>query len=186
MKYLVIGIWTKSKSIYRILKEKIRKFLSMFSWDCNNKSNNKCTELAQRDFFYISIIFALAIISILTITMGNSVEANNKFSFASTLVSIVLSVIAIIMTIISEYKNERSKNSIDFAVFTLETASNELKGQTNKQIEELHSLNNEITIRLSEINDKLDILQNRFSYFMQSTEIRGIPAGWINNNGERK
>lgn len=179
-------MWNKIKSMFANIKQKIRKWLSMFNWNCNNKQSEKCTELAQRDFFYIAIIFVLIVIFILTMTLSSSSEANNRFSFASTLVSIVLSVVAIIMTIVSEYKNERSKNSIDIAIYTLETVSSELRQQAKKQIEELHLLNNELKSRFIEINSKLDIIQNSMVYMVKPNNGENVDIDWIGFEGARK
>ena len=119
-------------------------------------------------------------------TLSSSSEANNRFSFASTLVSIVLSVVAIIMTIVSEYKNERSKNSIDIAIYTLETVSSELRQQAKKQIEELHLLNNELKSRFIEINSKLDIIQNSMVYMVKPNNGKNVDIDWIGFEGSRK
>lgn len=93
------------------------------NWNCSDDGKKKCTALATRDLVYVCIIFIFIIIFLMTITMGCSSLSNQLFSFAATLVSIVLSILAIIMTIYSEYKNERAANSLSLAINTIETVS---------------------------------------------------------------
>ena len=113
--------------------------------------------------------------------MGCSSLSNQLFSFAATLVSIVLSILAIIMTIYSEYKNERAANSLSLAINTIETVSSNLKKQTDSQIQELRDLNNELRREFEKINKKLDSINNRIDIFIEDdTDI----TDWIDNIGD--
>lgn len=151
------------------------------NWNCSDDGKKKCTALATRDLVYVCMIFIFIIIFLMTITMGCSSLSNQLFSFAATLVSIVLSILAIIMTIYSEYKNERAANSLSLAINTIETVSSDLKKQTDSQIQELRDLNNELRREFEKINKKLDSINNRIDIFIEDdTDI----TDWIDNIGD--
>ena len=118
----------------------------------------------------------------MTITMGCSSLSNQLFSFAATLVSIVLSILAIIMTIYSEYKNERAANSLSLAINTIETVSRNLREQTAAQIRELQDLNEKLREEFDRINNKLDSMDNKIKIFTKSF---GDTSSWIDNSGDK-
>lgn len=152
------------------------------NWNCNDDDKKKCTALATRDLVYICIIFIFIIIFLMTITMGCSSLSNQLFSFAATLVSIVLSILAIIMTIYSEYKNERAANSLSLAINTIETVSRNLREQTDAQIEELKDLNKEIRKEFDKINNKLDSMDYKIKIFIGNLK---DTSSWIDNSGDK-
>ena len=152
------------------------------NWNCNDDDKKKCTALATRDLVYICIIFIFIIIFLMTITMGCSSLSNQLFSFAATLVSIVLSILAIIMTIYSEYKNERAANSLSLAINTIETVSRNLREQTDAQIEELKDLNKEIRKEFDKINNKLDSRDYKIKNFIGNLK---DTSSWIDNSGDK-
>lgn len=152
------------------------------NWNCNDDDKKKCTALATRDLVYICIIFIFIIIFLMTITMGCSSLSNQLFSFAATLVSIVLSILAIIMTIYSEYKNERAANSLSLAINTIETVSRNLREQTDAQIKELKDLNKEIRKEFDKINNKLDSMDYKIKNFIGNLK---DTSSWIDNSGDK-
>lgn len=152
------------------------------NWNCSDDSKKKCTALATRDLVYVCIIFIFIIIFLMTITMGCSSLSNQLFSFAATLVSIVLSILAIIMTIYSEYKNERAANSLSLAINTIETVSRNLREQTDAQIKELKDLNKEIRKEFDKINDKLDSMDCKIKIFVGNLK---DTSSWIDNSGDK-
>ncbi|WP_455266067.1 hypothetical protein [Phascolarctobacterium sp.] len=152
------------------------------NWNCNDDDKKKCTALATRDLVYICIIFIFIIIFLMTITMGCSSLSNQLFSFAATLVSIVLSILAIIMTIYSEYKNERAANSLSLAINTIETVSRNLREQTDAQIKELKDLNKEIRKEFDKINNKLDSMDCKIKIFVGNLK---DTSSWIDNSGDK-
>ena len=152
------------------------------NWNCNDDDKKKCTALATRDLVYVCIIFIFIIIFLMTITMGCSSLSNQLFSFAATLVSIVLSILAIIMTIYSEYKNERAANSLSLAINTIETVSRNLREQTDAQIKELKDLNKEIRKEFDKINNKLDSMDCKIKIFVGNLK---DTSSWIDNSGDK-
>lgn len=154
----------------------------MLNWNCDDDGKKKCTILAERDVLYLTILFVFVIIFLVTITMGSSDESNKLFSFASTLTSIVLSLVAIIMTIYSEYKNERAASSLSLAINTIESASDNLRNQTDRQIQELKDLNEQLKNEFYKINIKLDEINNRIGYFIVDDTNKN---SWISNDGDQ-
>ena len=152
------------------------------NWNCSDDGKKKCTALATRDLVYVCIIFIFIIIFLMTITMGCSSLSNQLFSFAATLVSIVLSILAIIMTIYSEYKNERAANSLSVAINTIETVSRNLREQTDAQIKELKDLNKEIRKEFDKINNKLDSMDCKIKIFVGNLK---DTSSWIDNSGDK-
>lgn len=133
----------------------------MVSWKCNYKKKKNeqpcsCERLVTRDFVYITIIAILVIIFILAMTIGDTREANNRFSFASTITSIVLSVIAIIMSLFAEYKNDRAFLAVDEARKNLEHEGKKLEEATLRQITRIGLIEARLSRMLREIGEKLD------------------------------
>ena len=91
-------------------------------WKCGSQ-NKECSTLIKRDFLYVVIILVIVSIAILASAFSNDQKAIDLFSFASTITSIILSVLAIFMTLISEYKNENTKTKIDMATNKIEQST---------------------------------------------------------------
>ena len=96
-------------------------------WNCCTKDrrttnkdvdncNGKCILLIKKDFIYFGIIAGMVIVVLLTLTFANNTNAVNYFSFAGTLSSIILSVVAIFMTINSENESKDAKRQMDMSV----------------------------------------------------------------------
>ena len=94
-------------------------------------SKEKCIALHKRDQMYLIIIFAIIITFILVDLFVGNKDALDYFSFASTIASIILSVLAIMMTIFSDAKNETSKALINKSIQSLENTSKEVKFYTD-------------------------------------------------------
>lgn len=88
-------------------------------WKCNFE-NKECSSLIKRDFLYIVIILMIIGIGLVTKVFAEDQKAIDLVSFASTITSIILSILAIFMTLISEYKNENTKTKIDMATNKIE------------------------------------------------------------------
>ena len=130
-------------------------------WDCNkhckDNENKKCFSLAKRDL----ILLGGVIIALLTLAFGDNEIAFSHFSFAGTITSIVLSVLAIFMTIQSEAKNENVKSEINIAIDSLRKINEQLENNINSSISKLNEINNNLDNKLNEINNKLDNLEKK-------------------------
>lgn len=88
-----------------------------------NNQNDSCSNL-KTILICIGVVIAILSVAIITITMADNKSAFENFSFAATVTSIILSVIAIIMTIISEGRQETTKTILNNSVSKLnETCS---------------------------------------------------------------
>mgnify|MGYP004423342919 CR=1 FL=1 len=68
-----------------------------------------CHKIKERDYLYCVILLFIVIVFICTITMIRDENVADYLSFAGTVSSIILSVLAIIMTILAEKKMEIEK-----------------------------------------------------------------------------
>lgn len=132
--------------------------------------------LIRKDLLYIAIIFGILVTFILILAFTGVEDAFQYFSFASTITSMVLSVIAIIMTIINEQKSDRVRVVIEESVEELKAASKQVKeyadqiamqrkildGLVNKTDENLKRTK-EVLDRTEKLNQKFDNVNRDFS-----------------------
>lgn len=119
-------------------------------------SDNNCGCLSKRDFIYNVIILLMLLVFVSTFVLGDNDTILAYISFASTITSIILSILAIFMTVLSEYKNENTKNKIDIATIKIESSKNELtKLQENlsKNLSSYKDLLEKLDIVLIEIKN---------------------------------
>ena len=69
----------------------------------------------------------MVIVVLLTLTFVNNENAVNYFSFAGTLSSIILSVVAIFMTINSENESKDAKTQLDRSIVKMEESTSAVK-----------------------------------------------------------
>ena len=99
--------------------------------DVDTCSKEKCIALHKKDRTYLIIIFGIIMMFILVDLFVGDKDALNYFSFASTIASIILSVLAIMMTIFSDAKNENTKALINKSVQSLESTAKDIQSYTN-------------------------------------------------------
>lgn len=152
-------------------------------WDCSDKSNGECYKLLKRDFVYMIVIFIIVGISWFSFTLGTTDEATDRISFAGTLSSIILSVLAIIMTLLSEAKNERTKNSIDEALANLRKTESDMQERSQQQINQLKEIDVELKGRFLEISKRLDKIDNSVRIIVKSGG--NTVDNWVGEAGDR-
>lgn len=123
-----------------------------------------CHKLKEHDFKYCLTVLFLIIVFICTLTLGNDGKVMEYISFAGTISSLILSVLAIIMTMLAEYKNEGTKASIDSSLQAIKDTADDIKGYKNyigdvkrrvdKSLENIENINEHI----ENYNDKLNNL----------------------------
>ena len=91
---------------------------------------NKCRYVRKMEYLFAGIVIIVCCVSILTILLAGDSEAFTNFSFASTVASIILSVIAIFMTISGESKASTTKDKIDL---TVELLNKSISGIDNQK-----------------------------------------------------
>lgn len=146
----------------------IKYCLSKKNSDCPCKDYNeyeirlKCmkTKLHSR---YISCIAAGIVIWVLATGKANTSEFSNWISFASTITSIILSVIAIILSITGESKTDAMRNQMEETAHKLEETANAIRS-ANKQ-----NINN-----VEELKENIGLLEEKIE------ELRGDTAKVLN------
>lgn len=133
----------------------------MCSWNCNKNCNGEtCSKLAWRDLVCVAIVLISVIVCLITLNVGCDKETSDRYSFASTLVSIVLSVIAIIMSLLSGYKNDRAQDGLDSTLKTIKEVGTNIDTNSTKQIEQMRSLEKKISAKLDNLEKKLNKILN--------------------------
>lgn len=128
-------------TLFVILRSKYKKSPHCCGSD-DTCFKEKCISLYKKDMHYIEIIFAIIVIILLVNLFIGKKDALEYFSFASTITSIILSVLAIMMTIFSDAKNENTKSlinksidSLEKAIKTIEEHTQEMNNVSDKQRE---------------------------------------------------
>lgn len=137
-------------------------------WKCerNHKEEDNviqdCHTIIKHDFWCVIIIFSLIIIGLLTAFFADNANIFNYFSFASTITSISLSVIAIIMTLLAEAKNDETKTKMSNFVDKIEKISSDTKLQAQRienifrKMEEMYPIYEKIAEQQEAILSKQD------------------------------
>lgn len=142
-----------------------------FNNNCNNSNQQglcdlrPCNRLLKRDFKYCMFIMLTLLILLLTVKLGNDQNLFAFISFGSTLTSIILSVLAIFMTMLAESKNDATKTRLENLTTVIEKSSSTIE----KQVENINKIYNEMSSRFSlyenilkqqnQLMDKMKILE---------------------------
>lgn len=105
----------------------------------------KCmkTKLHSR---YISFIAVAIVIWLLATGEANTPEFSNWISFASTITSIILSVIAIILSITGESKTDAMRNQMEETAHKLEETAENIKEANDQNIKNTQELKENINV----------------------------------------
>ncbi|PIH60411.1 hypothetical protein [Paenibacillus sp. LK1] len=120
-------------------------------------------------FIYIIICLALVILAILAITIWNKEDAGVELNNAATASSIVLAVVAIVMTIV-DIAGQRS--TISDLKETAETLDSNLI-QTNKSLQTLSELQDRLLETMDSISKSQEDLKENISKLQKSYENEG-------------
>lgn len=118
-------------TLFVILRSKCKKNHHCYGSE-DTCSKEKCISLYKKDMHYIEIIFTIIVIILLVNLFIGKKDALEYFSFASTITSIILSVLAIMMTIFSDAKNENTKSLINKSIDSLEKAIKTIERHTQE------------------------------------------------------
>ena len=133
-----IVVWFIVSELCSIVFAYIKMYGCDDMWKCSEKKC-LCMQLITRNIIIIAIFTVLFMVG----TFCGSEKAFEHFSFAGTITSIILSVLAIMMTINSEEKNERIKGSIDNALTVIQSSSTMI-AEYNEKVERIYSKVDEI------------------------------------------
>lgn len=127
--------------------------------------SQKCRYLLKKDFIYMSVIAGIIIVVLLALTFTNDKEAVNYFSFAGTLSSIILSVVAIFMTINSENESKDAKSQMDISIHRLEKTGNDISELSEKWQSTVSNLQEKLDDQKSDISETLRQLQDMYDQY---------------------
>lgn len=130
--------------------------------DCNDKY---CTKLKEHDYKYCIAGLIFVIIFISTMTMGQDKDINQSISFASTISSIILSILAIIMTLLAESKSD----NVQFRMDQFLSKINEYNQSNNRQLRRIEG----IVKKFESIEDSLNrIIDKEDQIIKKQTEMQ--------------
>lgn len=91
-----------------------------------------CHRLKEHDYKFCMVILFFVIVFVCTVSMGNNDEVSKLLSFAGTLSSIILSVLAIILTLLADKKAEYERLKTDNLVSHMDSYANQIQESLNK------------------------------------------------------
>lgn len=139
--------------------------------DCENGNTNgkcalkPCVRLVKRDFKYSVIMLLGLLILIITSRFGDNEKLLDYISFGSTLTSIILSVLAIFMTLLAESKSDETKTRLENLTTTIEKASDAIEKQAvtissiYQKMEERFPLYEKMLQKQDEILERMESLE---------------------------
>lgn len=151
---------------------------------------NKCRYVRRMEFLLAGIVIAVSCVAILTILLAGDPEAFTNFSFASTVSSIILSVIAIFMTISGEAKASVTKERMELAVTKLDDGRDALEksnGDLLKMLLEQREVFENILAESKRIHEGLDDIKSNLQQknisdadeYKVKIQEKGVPEEWL-------
>lgn len=137
---------------------------------CNCDKVNECKDaychrLKEHDYKFCMVILFFLIVFVCTISMGNNDEVSKLLSFAGTLSSIILSVLAIILTLLADKKAEYERLKTDNLVSHMDSYAN--------QIQESLQEAQDIVDKLEDLDRKVnDVLEKEKELVQVQKEIK--------------
>ena len=141
--------------------------------ECRNSDNQgqcnlrPCNRLLKRDFKYYMFVFLALIILLLTARLGDDSQLLNYISFGSTLTSIILSILAIFMTMLAESKSDATKTRLENLTSIIEKSSESIE----KQVDDINNIYKEMAGRFP-VYEKILTQQATLMEKMESLEER--------------
>ncbi len=140
---------------------------SFATYRCNEE--RECEKLLKKDIVYCFIIFFLFVVGLLTWKLGDNRTVFDQISFAGTVSSIILSVIAIFMTIASENKNTSMSGIIEKAKDSIVDADEDIQNNTKKLSKSI-TKNKKILDVINQHFCKFDDLEKRITDLRSGVE----------------
>lgn len=125
-----------------------------------------CHKIKERDYKFCIIILFIVIVFICTLTMGINEKVAEYLSFAGSISSIILSVLAIIMTILAEKKAEIEKIKMDNLVFKMEACTQ----KTEENLSKIENFESKLDTIIEKEEDLL-ISQDTIKNILQEYEV---------------
>lgn len=165
--------------------------------DCKATADN-CEEYqlkAENDRLKLHLKYICFIAGSIFVWLIATKTADNEdftawISFASTITSIILSVLAIIMSISGENKSEVARNQLEETSKKIDLAVESMEGINRQTTENIDSIDN--TLRtLNEKIESMDLRIQEYTKSNQSSEVKvsnnfsGSNTKWGNRNGKK-
>lgn len=125
----------------------------------------KCMKTTLHRNYIVSISVGI-LVWVLATGQANSDEFSSWISFASTITSIILSVIAIFMSISGENKTDAMRNQMEETANKLERATESINQANNKNLQNIDELKKGI----AELQDKIESLQGKTDEMLSKYE----------------
>ena len=138
--FFFLGLLILILSLYKTIEHNC-------STNSHNCEESYCRRLVEHDFKYIMVLLFFIVVFICTLVLGNNNKVMEYISFAGTVSSLILSILAIIMTMLSEHKNEGTKANIDIILSETQKSVNKVNEFTdniNRISKELHESRDDI------------------------------------------
>lgn len=137
---------------------------------------------------YISFISLAIVVWMIATGTANNTEFSTQLEFASTITSIILSVIAIFMSISGESKMDSIMYQMEDAVEELDKIVKNLEKENESSVESSRDLQEsirELDKKIAGMPDRvIEKMENKFGISNQSQTVDGIKIGWVSNNGK--
>ncbi|MCI8798062.1 MAG: hypothetical protein HFG89_14710 [Dorea sp.] len=136
------------------------KYFSKKNSDCPCKDYNeyelrlKCMKTKLHSRYIVCIAIGIVVWSLAT-GEANSSEFSDWISFASTITSIILSVIAIILSITGESKMDAMRNQMEETASKLEETANAINNANSQNIKNVEELKENISL----LEEKIEAFQ---------------------------
>jgi hypothetical protein len=116
----------------------------------------------KRDYIYTVVILVLLNILILSNKLSDNVVLQNKLEFTATITSIILSVIAIVLTLTESAKNQLSSNKINESSDKICNTTNKIDTSTDTLLELVDELKGiDISAELCSVRETLSLVEER-------------------------
>ena len=153
------------------------KYNSHSSNSITETACNSCKKIQNKDLFYLCVILGICLVVVFSFVFYSNQDAINLFSFASTLSSIILSVVAIFMSINGEKTQELHRNQIEHTANKLESTRVKLE----ENIETLNTKLDKLERKLQTVVDNTDTLVTRWKK-IQSDDNKKIATSYKDND----
>ncbi|OMF04025.1 hypothetical protein BK129_18880 [Paenibacillus amylolyticus] len=110
-----------------------------------------------RDFIYLCIILAIILIAVIAYFLGDSSRAGENLNFAATAISVVLAVIAIIMTIVDSAGQKQN-------VFDLKKAIDEMQDTLSEEKKVVEEFKEQLVVMEQNKTELMDEVKNFISF----------------------
>ena len=135
------------------------KFFLKWPKETNSSEGDSPEIITKKDYFYWIVFFTLFIIFFMSDSLSQDTVFSEYVSFAGTVTSIILGVVAIIYSYFQNFENMNSKESLDKTYSKLHETSSELQ----KNISVISQLSHELAksnSEIKELNAQISILKD--------------------------